>query len=135
MAAEVSTKVRQISSNFYEGLRQQTGSTTTQQPASQMEERQVLPREGQILPAEMQESADNNTHKLDEIADEFNNYVQNVRRELQFSVDDDSGRVIITVIDSESQEVIRQIPPEDISNIRTQLRNAESAGILVNAKV
>lgn len=33
-------------------------------------------------------------------------------RELEFSVDDDSGRTIVRVIHKESGEVIRQLPPE-----------------------
>jgi flagellar protein FlaG len=42
----------------------------------------------------------------------LNDFVQVVRRDLQFSVDETSGRTVITVLDSETEEVVRQIPPE-----------------------
>ncbi|MBT8100382.1 MAG: flagellar protein FlaG, partial [Gammaproteobacteria bacterium] len=41
-------------------------------------------------------------------------FVTDMKRELQFSVDEDSGRTIITVIDSDSGKIIRQIPPEEV---------------------
>ena len=51
------------------------------------------------------------------------NFVTDVRRELQFSVDEDSGRTIITVIDSDSGKIIRQIPPEEILEIARSVAN------------
>lgn len=43
--------------------------------------------------------------------------VSDMQRQLQFTVDEDSGRTIITVIDRESGKVIRQIPPEELLQI------------------
>jgi flagellar protein FlaG len=39
---------------------------------------------------------------------------QSLQRSLQFTVDESSGRTIITVVDKETQEIIRQIPPEEV---------------------
>jgi len=41
-----------------------------------------------------------------------NDFVQNIHRELQFSVDQDLGRTVVKVVDSESGDLIRQIPEE-----------------------
>ncbi|HKJ95928.1 MAG TPA: flagellar protein FlaG [Gammaproteobacteria bacterium] len=41
-------------------------------------------------------------------------FVQIVRRNLEFSVDEQTGRTVITVVDADSGNVVRQIPPEDI---------------------
>lgn len=38
---------------------------------------------------------------------------QNLRRDLSFEVDEESGRVIIQVYDAETQKLIRTIPPEE----------------------
>src|SRR6056297_1949543 len=38
--------------------------------------------------------------------------VQIVHRNLQFREDENSGRVVVSVIDTETGEIIRQIPPE-----------------------
>ena len=61
----------------------------------------------------------------------INAKVQNIQRDLQFSVDDESGRTIIRVIDSETQETIRVIPPEDINGIAQRL--TDSSGVLFNS--
>lgn len=42
----------------------------------------------------------------------LNEVLKERARELEFSVDDTSGRTIVRVIHSESGEVIRQMPPE-----------------------
>ncbi|MGR8999894.1 MAG: flagellar protein FlaG [Gammaproteobacteria bacterium] len=52
--------------------------------------------------------------ELDQAVQAINQYVQNVQRDLQFSVDEDSGRNVVKVIDSQSKEVIRQIPSEEV---------------------
>ncbi len=61
----------------------------------------------------------------------INAKVQNIQRDLQFSVDDESGRTIIRVIDSETKETIRVIPPEDINGIAQRL--TDSSGVLFNS--
>lgn len=42
----------------------------------------------------------------------LNDYVQNIRRRLEFRVDEATNRTVVTVIDQDTQEVIRQIPSE-----------------------
>jgi len=79
-------------------------------------ERQSLPPGGQSFPLLQQtEPSDGQQRKaLNEAVSRIQDYVQNLQRELQFTVDEKSGRTIITVIDSETDMVIRQIPPEEI---------------------
>ncbi len=69
---------------------------------------------------------------LGETVSRLNEAVQVVKRDLRFRVDDDSGRTIITVLDSETEEVIRQIPPEQVL---TLAKNIESLkGLLFTAE-
>ena len=58
---------------------------------------------------------------VEEIVEDLNQFVQQIERELRFSIDDDSGETIIKVIDSKTDEVIRQIPREEIMNLRRHL--------------
>jgi len=51
--------------------------------------------------------------KLDDAVRDLNEHIQVVQRELHFSVDEDSGRTVIKVMDLATQEVIRQIPNEE----------------------
>lgn len=51
---------------------------------------------------------------------------------LQFSVDDDTGRIIVSVIDAETRQVVRQIPSEDVMRLARSLDRMQ--GLLVNGK-
>jgi len=44
----------------------------------------------------------------------LNGYLEETQRGLRFSIDDDSGRTIVRVIDTENDKVIRQIPSEEM---------------------
>ncbi len=64
---------------------------------------------------------------------DLNFAVQNSQRAIQFSVDDESGDVIVKVIDAETDEIIRQIPPEEV--VRLAKRMDESVGSLLHTEV
>lgn len=63
----------------------------------------------------------------------INSAFQNVQRDLLFSVDDTTGKSIIKVIDQETQEVIRQIPPDELLKIAERLDEVQ--GLLFHQKV
>jgi len=58
---------------------------------------------------------------LEKVVSQLNAYIQNTQRDVDFSVDDATGRVVVRVIDSESEEVIRQIPSEEMLAISRHL--------------
>ena len=64
---------------------------------------------------------------------ELNSYMQNLNRSLQFSVDDQSGDTVIKVIDSETDELIRQTPAEELLVVRSSLE--EYRGMLLEMRV
>lgn len=53
-------------------------------------------------------------------------YVQSLQRDLNFDLDDSSGRVVVRVTDSLSGAVIRQIPSEDALRLAESLEAARS---------
>ena len=63
---------------------------------------------------------------LSQAVKNLNDYVQNIHRELQFSVDEDSGRTVIKVVDSDTQKVLRQIPPDEILKLARHLSDMEN---------
>ena len=50
---------------------------------------------------------------LSEAVSNINSYVQNISRDLRFSVDETTDRVVVKVLDSETEELIREIPSEE----------------------
>jgi len=77
---------------------------------------------GKTLPSSALPGQDVSREDLAGVVESLNSYLQSVQRELRFSVDDVSGRTIITVMDRENQEVIRQIPPESMRTLADTLR-------------
>jgi len=56
---------------------------------------------------------------------DINDHLGQLRRDLQFSIDDTSGTTVVKVVDAETDEVIRQIPAEDVLELRKRLEEAE----------
>jgi len=59
--------------------------------------------------------------------------VEPVARALQFSIDDATGKAIVKVVDSNTDEVIRQIPSEELLSIARALDKLQ--GLLVKQEV
>lgn len=77
--------------------------------------------------------------ELADMAGKINELFQNESRSLQFSVDEDSGRTVIKIIDTATGEQIKQIPAEELLEISRKLSaQVESdevkAGVLVKSK-
>jgi flagellar protein FlaG len=79
------------------------------QPVSPAKPLQELPDSGKELPAK-----DQDVKQIDDAVNDINNHFQASHRELQFAVDEDSGRTVIKVMDMDTQEMIRQIPSEEV---------------------
>lgn len=71
--------------------------------------------------------------KLKMAVQEIEKFVQSVKRNLEFSIDEPSGKVIVKVIASDSGEVVRQIPNEEVLRLANSLNDASS--LLFSAKV
>ena len=53
-------------------------------------------------------------------------FVQTVNRDIRFSVHDDTGEIVVQVTDSESGDVIRQIPSEDALELAKSIQDVRS---------
>lgn len=59
-------------------------------------------------------------------------------RSLEFHVDDDSGRTVVKVLDKETGEVIREIPPEDALGLAdglSRLMEGDEAGFVLSMEL
>ena len=64
---------------------------------------------GKVLPPEPEKP------DLEAVAEKLNQSTQAIGRDLRFEVNLDSGHSVIQVLDRETGEIIRQIPPEKIT--------------------
>lgn len=70
---------------------------------------------------------------VDRMAQDVADRLQTNQRQLQFSVDSETNSTVVRVIDSETKELIRQIPSEELLAISRRLEAA--TGLLVDDKV
>ena len=59
---------------------------------------------------------------------ELSSLAQNLQRDLLFSIDEKNGKTILKVVDRETEDIIREIPSEDIRRIKERV--AEVSGLL-----
>jgi uncharacterized FlaG/YvyC family protein len=62
---------------------------------------------------ERQDDSQNQAENLHVAVSQMNDHVQNLQRDLIFTVDSVTGKDVVTVIDRHSEEIIRQIPSEE----------------------
>ena len=63
---------------------------------------------------------------LSEIVD----YTQFFNKRLRFSVNEELGQVVVKVIDSQTDKVIKEIPPEVLQRLHVRIR--EAIGLLID---
>lgn len=85
---------------------------------------------GKLLPAPEKNTVESgrdpavaSRQDLETALSSINEFVQSVQRDLRFSVDDELGKTIIKVIDSDSGDVIRQIPEDVVLELARKLKN------------
>lgn len=74
------------------------------------------PREAQAADVQAASAAPSSEDVLKAL-DEVREAVKPVAQSLHFSLDQDTGRTVVKVMDTETNEMIRQIPSEDILKI------------------
>lgn len=79
-----------------------------------------------------QKKASPTAQQLQDAVDKVSKAVSGYSRELQFSVDPDLKVSVVKVVDSQTKQVIRQIPSEEMLNIAKDLDKA--LGVLIEQK-
>lgn len=75
-------------------------------------------------------NAKNGEKELEEAVDRLRQFATGTRREMEISVDKDSGQFVVKVLDSKTKEVVRQIPSEDLLRVARQLDSNDKGGLL-----
>ena len=70
--------------------------------------------------------------QLQDAVKQINDFPKPVNSAIQFSLDDDTGKTVIKIIDTASKEVLRQVPSEEMLAIAHALDKI--AGVLIKQK-
>ena len=81
-----------------------------------------------------------NTLQLDEAVKKVSDFLSAQNRDLLFNVDEQTQRTVVTVKESSSGEVIRQIPSEEVLKLANRIQELQqdvgnSIGIFINSEI
>lgn len=105
-----------------------SGSAVAAQPAREPSEAPALP----VSTPDPQPAPAPTRDEVREAIKEIQRSVANNTTNLQFSVDEDTGRTIVSVIDTETRQVVRQIPSEEVMRMSRALDRMQ--GLLFKGK-
>ncbi len=127
----------EITAEMRMALSRVAGSSKPQQSNGVIEANMAVTRNnlsdsGQTVPS-IKESSQPSSQYLEHATESLNKHVQSLKRDLHFSIDEDTGETVIRVVDSESQKLIRTIPSEEFLNVQERLN--QNVGVLLNSSV
>jgi flagellar protein FlaG len=123
MSSEYMTSIPLIEASRLHEAPQSSRVPHTRQP-DKVQQTTVVAGGGDVPPGNEHEAK--HAADFESTVSQISDFVQNFQRSLQFSVDKDSGRTVIKVVDSNTEEVIRQIPAEEILRMAQRLDSPES---------
>ncbi len=89
---------------------------------------------GKELPQDDTKKAEAKDVEVKEAVSRLNDFAQKTQRDLNFQVDQDSGKTVIKVYDRQSEQLVRQIPNEEALEMAKRL-SAEEPSMLFSAQV
>ena len=112
---------------------QQKSATSERQNVAASAGTQLPPETSSADIAAQEEAQEVSAEKAKEVVEQLNSHAQSINRNLQFSVDDDSGRTVIKVINSDTAELVRQIPSEEVLRLSETIRESleGNTGVIV----
>lgn len=103
IAAEVESKAQRAK------VRAETPAQAAEKPAEPARQTPAAP------PVEI--------HKIESVTRQIDSFLRSMNRSLQFRLDESTGRMIVSITDSETGEVIRQVPGDEALRIAQNLQS------------
>jgi flagellar protein FlaG len=94
----------------------------------------IVEASGKQLPVEETKVAEAKSVEVKDAVSKLNDFAQKTQRDLNFQVDEDSGKTVIKVYDRQSEKLVRQIPNEEALEMAKRL-SAEEPSMLFSAQV
>ncbi|WP_438864900.1 flagellar protein FlaG [Neptunicella sp.] len=123
-------------SNIAQQLKQPP--VTSEQQSAQAESTSTQPAIDSEKGKVVEQTADKSSVKEVETAvAEVNDFVQSQSRQLNFSIDEKSNRSVVKVTDSDTGDVIRQLPSDEVLKLAAKIKDLQSdvgaaVGVLFN---
>ena len=83
-------------------------------------------------PSDIEKNSSKSRNVIEKAAEQLQQFVQSMGRDLNFSVDSVTGYNIVRVVDSSTGELIRQLPSEELLRLAKSMETLKN--VLVNQK-
>lgn len=123
--------ISQINAN---GLTQSASDVTSPSQRPVVQDAIVSPASQVEMPAKAVQAATSvpNAEQVKQAVEQVNNVLKTIETNLNFMVDKDTGIRIVKVVDAETNDVIRQIPSEEVVAIAKALDTLQ--GLIIRQK-
>ncbi len=130
----LSAKVQYATPVAHSNVNQQKAIAEKEVKEVEESSRQELTASGKDVPQINSKAKEETDSKVDlnEAIKQIQEHVQHIERDLDFRVDEESGRTVVSVIDTNTDEVVRQIPSEEVLAIIHHLQ--DGGGLLMNTE-
>ncbi|MCL1145272.1 flagellar protein FlaG [Shewanella marinintestina] len=106
--------------------------TSTQTEVDSIDKAVLFKESSSVERTSLAKDSEEKTADIHEVANELNDMMSLMRKGLAFKVDEHSGQSIVSVLDVDSGDIIRQIPNEEALELAQKL--AEVAGSLLKTE-
>ncbi|MDB2705681.1 flagellar protein FlaG [Pseudomonadota bacterium] len=131
MANEISTQLNKVQSLPVTVVSKQEEPVAA--PLAFEPDKNKLAQESYKTDSESQENQESTVEKVRDKVSQLNEQMQSLQRQLQFTVDEESGKSVVTVRDAKTEEIIRQFPSEELLKARSAVDNFKGLLIEVDA--
>ncbi len=104
--------------------------STTFHPASITNKSSTNLASNENISSPMAQSVTEKADQLQEAMKEIEKFAETASQNLKFSIDEDTGKTVIKVMDATTDEIVRQIPSEEAIDIARSLSKIH--GVLFN---
>ena len=104
--------------------------STTFHPASITNKSSTKLASNENISSPMAQSVTEKADQLQEAMKEIEKFAETASQNLKFSIDEDTGKTVIKVMDATTDEIVRQIPSEEAIDIARSLSKIH--GVLFN---
>ena len=106
----------------------------SQSPKADVKAQAAAVSSGSILSKQETKEVEAKSVEVKEAVSKLNDFAQKTQRDLNFQVDEDSGKTVIKVYDRHTETLVRQIPNEEALEMAKRL-SAEEPSMLFSAQV
>ncbi len=111
-----------------------TSPTLPTKPASSLTDDTSLPPQETGAEENKSHQADVNPTELEAVVKQLNAQAENISRSISFSVDQDSGKTVVRVFNSETDELIRQMPGDETLKLAASMQEGQANSLMFNTE-